>query len=193
MASKQSNTEISEDTKTIITVLLLLFVFPVGLFLMYRWTNWSSRVKTLISLSLTLPILLVISLPLIQYLLGNAGKTPQTNNLQRQEDVGKILTAVRQYMDDNQGKLPPGSPERAGYVKQIETLYTGEAFCDALVPKYLPKLPKDPTVGDSTLVDNVDPKGCKSYHTGYSIMISDDNKVTIRATAEKAPPITVTK
>jgi protein-S-isoprenylcysteine O-methyltransferase Ste14 len=42
--------EISEDTKTLITVLLLVFAYPVGLVMMFVWTKWPGWVKVLIVL-----------------------------------------------------------------------------------------------------------------------------------------------
>lgn len=52
--------EMSTDTKTIITILLLIFVYPVGLILMWAWTGWKTWVKILISL----PVILVACIPL---------------------------------------------------------------------------------------------------------------------------------
>lgn len=39
----------SDDTKTIVTVLLLIFFFPVGFIMMWVWTHWPTWVKLLIS------------------------------------------------------------------------------------------------------------------------------------------------
>lgn len=41
---------VSEDTKTLITVLLLIFVFPIGLIVMFFWPKWKWWVKLLIAL-----------------------------------------------------------------------------------------------------------------------------------------------
>jgi hypothetical protein len=49
MTNKQTQTT-SEDTKTIATVLLLIFMFPVGIILMWFWTKWKIWVKLLITL-----------------------------------------------------------------------------------------------------------------------------------------------
>ncbi len=56
----KNNGEVSTDTKTIITVLLLLLVYPIGVIVMYRWTNWSNGVKNLIALPLWLIILAIV-------------------------------------------------------------------------------------------------------------------------------------
>lgn len=53
MASKSiASGGLSNDTKTIIVVLVLLFAFPLGLVLMWIWTNWPKWVKLLITLPL---------------------------------------------------------------------------------------------------------------------------------------------
>jgi len=36
----QKNHGMSEDTKSIITVLLLIFVYPIGLILAPKWAKW---------------------------------------------------------------------------------------------------------------------------------------------------------
>lgn len=40
----------SNDTKTIVTILLLIFIFPVGLILMWVWIKWKLWVKILVSI-----------------------------------------------------------------------------------------------------------------------------------------------
>lgn len=54
--SAKSSGGISEDTKTLITVLVLLFAYPVGLILMWAWTTWPKWLKIVV----TLPVLLAI-------------------------------------------------------------------------------------------------------------------------------------
>lgn len=55
------SSEVSTDTKTIITILLLIFIYPVGLILMWFWTSWKRWVKILVSL----PVILLIFLPFL--------------------------------------------------------------------------------------------------------------------------------
>jgi len=45
---------LSYDTKTLITVLTLIFVYPVGMVLMFVWMKWRVWVKLLIAFPLTL-------------------------------------------------------------------------------------------------------------------------------------------
>lgn len=39
----------SDDTKTIITILLLLFATPVGIILMWVWTKWATWIKVVVT------------------------------------------------------------------------------------------------------------------------------------------------
>jgi hypothetical protein len=48
---------ISEDTKTIIVVLLLIFAYPVGLVFMFLWMKWQTWVKVLVLTPIFLSIL----------------------------------------------------------------------------------------------------------------------------------------
>lgn len=50
----QNNQGVSEDTRLIVTVLLLIFVYPVGLIVMWLWTHWAKWVKVVISLPVIL-------------------------------------------------------------------------------------------------------------------------------------------
>ena len=53
----------SEDTKTIVTVLLLIFFFPVGLILMWLWPAWSKKVKVIVTaVGVGLPVLIGLTM-----------------------------------------------------------------------------------------------------------------------------------
>lgn len=62
MAKNNKKEGLSEDTKTIITVLLLVFAFPIGVILMWFWMKWPVWVKVLISLLLIIPLLFVVGI-----------------------------------------------------------------------------------------------------------------------------------
>ncbi len=51
MAKK--NQELNNDTKTILTVVLLFLFYPAGLVLMYKWMDWPKWLKILV----TVPVL----------------------------------------------------------------------------------------------------------------------------------------
>ncbi len=60
-AGRQGDTnELNYETKTLITVFLLVTVYPVGLVLMFVWMKWSKWVKFLI----VLPVILAVIIPL---------------------------------------------------------------------------------------------------------------------------------
>jgi hypothetical protein len=58
----QDNSQMSEDTKAIIVILLLLFVYPIGLILMWAWMkSWPTWLKIIISLPIILiPIFMIM-------------------------------------------------------------------------------------------------------------------------------------
>lgn len=51
----------SQRAKTIIVILLLLFITPLGIILMWFWTRWPLWVKLLVSIPLLLPFLLIFT------------------------------------------------------------------------------------------------------------------------------------
>lgn len=56
--SRTENTELSYETRTIIVVLLLLFIYPAGLVFMWAWMgNWPVWLKLIITIPLLLAVL----------------------------------------------------------------------------------------------------------------------------------------
>ncbi|MFZ2152871.1 MAG: hypothetical protein WAV41_02325 [Microgenomates group bacterium] len=64
------NTGLSEDTKTIIVVLLLILVYPVGLILMFVWMKWPMWVKLLVALPTSLIFLAIVGIMVVGVLAG---------------------------------------------------------------------------------------------------------------------------
>lgn len=59
----QQSQQTSEDTKTIVTVLLLIFFFPIGLILMWLWPAWSKKVKVIITaIGFVVPVLIGLTM-----------------------------------------------------------------------------------------------------------------------------------
>lgn len=52
--------ETSDDTRTIVTVLLLIFITPIGLLLMWFWSRWKAWVKILVTIVVLFPLILII-------------------------------------------------------------------------------------------------------------------------------------
>ncbi len=63
--NQTQNQGISENTKTIIAVILLVFAYPIGLLLMWFWTKWPRWAKIVISLPLFLAILGILAVALL--------------------------------------------------------------------------------------------------------------------------------
>jgi len=61
---KNENWDLSYDTKTLITILMLVAVYPVGLVLMLVWMKWSKWVKALVAL----PVLFMLLVPIFIFL-----------------------------------------------------------------------------------------------------------------------------
>lgn len=53
------NAESVDSTPTIVTVLLLIFMFPVGVIVMWIWPKWKKWVKILITLIVLIPFLFI--------------------------------------------------------------------------------------------------------------------------------------
>lgn len=65
LVSSTQNQGISKDTKAVITVIVLVSLYPVGLLLMWFWTKWPRWVKIVISLPLFLAILAITASALL--------------------------------------------------------------------------------------------------------------------------------
>jgi len=77
-----NNSELSYDTKTLITVITLVTVYPVGLILMFAWMKWRTMIKFLILLpfiiGMMVPILLVVTAGAIFLKMGENLTKPET-------------------------------------------------------------------------------------------------------------------
>lgn len=95
---------VSEDTRTIVTVLALFLFYPVGLIVMWVWPRWPKWVKFLISLPL---ILVVLGIAFVIFV---AAKDP-TDQLKKGADINRqntadaFISSVSAYYD-NKGHLP---------------------------------------------------------------------------------------
>jgi len=141
---------------------------------------------TLIELLVVIGILAIL-LAITLIAINPAKQFQQANDTQRRSDVNAVLNAVDQYMSDNQGALPAGlAAVDDGDSVAVSSAGTGAAFCNALVPEYLAKLPVDPlkTIGN-----------CAAYDTGYTITKKLNKRITVSATPERSEniPIEVTR
>lgn len=58
----RTTTGTTEDTKMIVTVILLVFVYPVGVIVMWAWTSWKTWVKVVVTLPIILGVLFFVLL-----------------------------------------------------------------------------------------------------------------------------------
>jgi len=88
----------SEDAKTIVTVLLLIFFFPVGLILMWLWPAWSKKMKMIITaLYVAVPILVgLVMMLFIGSILYSASKFYDPINVNDLEKKIEKLDAGKQ-------------------------------------------------------------------------------------------------
>ncbi len=148
----------------------------------------SAKGFTLIELLVVIGILAVL-LAITLIAINPARQFAQANDTKRSSDVNAILNAVGQYSADNKGVLTglgtistvPATPTA------LSTAGIGAAFCTSLVPTYIAQLPVDPQTGSWT--------DCTTYDTGYTIYqdTSGTSRITVTATGELTPVITVTR
>jgi hypothetical protein len=101
---------LSDKTKTIITVILLLTIFPVGIILMWVWTSWKTWVKAFITIGLgCLSIVIIILTVMSAATLIAVNPTEQfskAKDTKMLSDATTISNALRAYKLDNEGAYP---------------------------------------------------------------------------------------
>lgn len=145
---------------------------------------------TLIELLVVIGILAVL-LAIVLIAINPARQFAQANDTARRNDVNAILNAIDQAMVDGNGVLPApldSAPQGQALPFTNADTNTGTTLCQAIVPDYMAELPRDPQNG--TWVD------CSDFDTGYTITVSSASgtpRVTVSATPQLAPSITVTR
>ncbi len=184
----------TDTTKNIIVILLVLFLFPVGLILMWFWTSWKTWVKVLVTV---IPFILIVPLSILMAIVLVAinpnRQFAQANDTQRRSDVNMVLNGIDQVMVDQNGTLPGLLAKASGNTPLPFTSSNagaGTALCNALVPQYMAQLPIDPQTGSWT--------DCTNFNTGYTITVIPSSsgaspKVMVSATGQMSSPISVTR
>lgn len=93
----------TEKKHTYISILLLVFIYPIGVLYMLfltKWPKWLKAVLTIYMFILLASIIIIAIDPI--------GQFEQANDEKRQSDTMKILNAVEAYSADNRGDLPKG-------------------------------------------------------------------------------------
>lgn len=147
---------------------------------------------TLIELLVVIGILAVL-LAITLIAINPGRQFQQANDTKRRSDVNAILNAIGQYAADHNGSLPTNLV--AGCTSVAPCTITSDAsvtsradICTDLVTEYLAALPGDPQ--DSTGA----PYDCSAtYNTQYQVYRGSDSRVTVSATGEITPVISVTR
>ena len=154
------------------------------------------RAFTLIELLVVIGILTVL-LAIVLVAINPARQFSQANDTQRRSDINAILNAVHQYGADNKGALPSGITTTEATICKTGGSVTCPAssvdLCTDLVAKYLADLPRDPLSSVSSIDPTTASGPCTAtgYNTGYKIVKTSSNRVTVTATPEITPPPTL--
>jgi len=133
---------------------------------------------TLIELLVVIAIIAILSV-VVFVALDPVTRFADARNARRYSDVNSILTAVHEYIVDNNGALPTGLS--AGMSATHLGTDTGNVDLSTPLAKYLKTIPQDPTNG--TAAD-----------TGYTIEVDANNIVTVAApNAENGATIQVSR
>ncbi|MFC1622138.1 response regulator [Patescibacteria group bacterium] len=143
---------------------------------------------TLIELLIGMSFLIIL-LSVVLVAANPSHQLARENNLQRKSDVAAILNAVSQYATDNNGSLAAINAGSSLPGDALNISNDDVDICSALVPKYIERLPYDPTATGAGFVD------CSNYDAKYNIYVnSSSNRVTVEASgAELGVTISVTK
>lgn len=145
---------------------------------------------TLIELLVVIAIIAILAVSVF-VALDPVTRFADARNSRRWNDVNSYLTAVHEYIVDNDGSMPTGLSATMS-ATQIGTCGSGgDTLCSAAttacvdlstpLAKYLKELPQDPADGDAAT-------------TGYQVEVDSNNLVTITAcSAENSETISVSR
>jgi hypothetical protein len=114
-----SQNAMSQDTKTIITVLCLVIAYPVGLILMFVWMKWPWWVKLLCLLIFILPALIILSvlgvvLAAVLVSVNPSAQLAKAKEMKMKSDAQFVVTAIKSYYVEND-KTPWGGDLKNEY------------------------------------------------------------------------------
>jgi len=177
------------STPTIITILLLIFLTPIGVIVMWLWPKWKIWVKVLVMILAVVPVIITgIFLSIVLVSINPTRQFQLANNTARQNYTSSIQGAVDQLKINNAGQFPPevgsslpvgvpvplASSSGPGIVALCEYL-TGVKGTDV----YLSRLPIDPKVAEPYQKW----KDCNDFDTGFVLIESGipGSRITVEA------------
>jgi len=131
---------------------------------------------TLIELLIVIAIIAILA-TVVFVALDPVQRFADARNSRRWGDVNSILTAIHEYIVDNDGALPAGLT-----TGQATTELGACGVCDDLstpLVKYLKSIPQDPQDGSET-------------NTGYTVEVDLNNIVTVAADNAESPETSFT-
>ena len=133
---------------------------------------------TLIELLIVIAIIAILAVWLF-VALDPVKRFADARNARRWADINNVLTAVHEYIVDNDGSLPTGLTSGMSS-KELGSCDACANLSGPLAP-YLKSIPQDPAGGTAA-------------NTGYSIDVDSNNLVTVYSTnAENAETIQVSR
>lgn len=138
----------------------------------------NSKGFTLIEILVVIGIIAILA-TIVLIAINPARQFRQARDTQRTSNINAILNAVGQYIADNKGNLPVDIDADTATKQLISDGAVADAdICDALVPKYIPALPFDPsaTTVDCTAV---------AYNSKYKINKDANGRISIYADGEE--------
>lgn len=128
-------------------------------------TKRDTKGFTLLELLVVITIIALIATAII-VALNPVQRFAEARNSHRWSDVNSILTAVHEYIVDNDGTLPSGLTTGQA-ATELGTCGTCDDLSTPLAP-YLKSIP-------------IDPSGGTAAETGYTVAVDSNNIVTIAA------------
>ncbi len=138
---------------------------------------------TLIELLLVIGIIAILA-SIVIVAINPTKQLGDARDAQRRSDVNTVLNAVYQYAIDNDGNLPgclaTGSGGNICVKGSACSGVTTGCDLDDLTDTYIVNIP-------------VDPSGATENDTKYDISKGDGGRITVSATGEQTPTISVTR
>ncbi len=148
--SKEVNQGLSENTKTLIVILLLIFAYPVGIILMLVWMKWPWWIKLLVALPTTLVFLAILGIMSVAMLasINPSGQIAKAKDTMYRNESAQILSAATVYYAKN-GTMPWGGTVEEKYVTNdlAAEAWTAKLESDGeLKPGFWDKMKADNTI-----------------------------------------------